>query len=85
MSFPSRPPNGRSGKAKQPKHCIPVRGMGDIASEQAHGWRQVDRSTSSAHLRMQDVHHSDVVTGFDETVGERRPDKTRPTSDEHRC
>ena len=59
--------------------------MGDIDGEQAHGWRQVDRLTSSVHLRMQGIHHSDVVTGFDETVSERGPDKTCPTSDEHRC
>jgi hypothetical protein len=59
--------------------------MGDVAGEQPHGWRQVDRSTSGVHLRVQDVHHSDVVAGCDETVRERGPNKACPTSDEHRC
>jgi hypothetical protein len=59
--------------------------MGDIAGEQPHRWRQVDRSSSSVHLRMQDVHHRDVVAGFNETVRERGPNKSCPTSDEHRC
>jgi len=73
------------GRTKQPKHRIAVRGMGDIASEQPDGWRQVDRSTSTVHLRMQDVHHSDVVTGFDKTAREGGPNESRAASDEHGC
>jgi hypothetical protein len=73
------------GRTKQPKHSIPVRGMGDIAGEQPHGWRQVERSTSGVHLRVEDVHDSDVVTVFDETVRERGPNESCPTSDEHGC
>ena len=57
--------------------------MGDIAGEQPHGWRQVDRCTFAMHLRVQDVHHSDVVTGFDETARERGPNESCPASDEH--
>ena len=72
------------GRTEQPKHSIPVRGMGDIAGGQAHGWRQVDPSTCGVHLRMQDVYHSDVVAGFDETVRERGPNESCPASDEHR-
>ena len=30
------------GRTKQPKHRIAVGGMGDIAGEQPHRWRQVD-------------------------------------------
>ena len=41
--------------------------------------------TSAVHLRVQDVHHSDVVAGFDETARERRPNESCPTSDEHGC
>jgi hypothetical protein len=37
------------------------------------------------HLLVQDVHDSDVVAGFNEAVRERGPDKSCPTSDEHRC
>jgi hypothetical protein len=73
------------GWTEQPKHSIPVRGMGDIAGEQPHGWRQVDRRTFAVHLRVQDVHHSYVITGFDETARQSRPDESCPTSDEHGC
>jgi hypothetical protein len=73
------------GRTKQPKHSIPVRGMGDIAGEQADRWRQVDRSTSTVHLRMQDVHHSDVVTGFDKTAREGGTNESSAASDEHGC
>jgi hypothetical protein len=59
--------------------------MGDIAREQRHGRWQLDRSTSGVHLRVQDVHYSDIVTGVDETARERAPDESRPTSDEHGC
>jgi hypothetical protein len=73
------------GRTEQPKHSIPVRGVGDIAGEQPRGWRQVDCSMSGVHLRVQDVHYSDVVTGFDETARESGPNKSCPTSDEHGC
>ncbi len=68
---------------EQPKHRIAVRGMGDIAGEQPHRWRQVDRRALAVHLRVQDVHHSDVVTGLDETARERGPNEPRPAGDEH--
>ena len=73
------------GRSEQPKHSIPVRGMGDIAGEQPHGWRQVDRCMFAVHLRVQDVHHSDVITGLDETARERGPNESCPASDEHGC
>jgi hypothetical protein len=75
------------GRTRQPKRSVAVRGMVASPVNKRTGWRQVDRLTSSVHLRMQDIHHSDVVTGFDETVGERGPDKTCSASDEdeHRC
>ena len=38
---------------------------------------------SGVHLRVQDVHHSDVVTGFDETVRQCRPNESCPASDKH--
>ena len=42
-------------------------------------------ATFAVHLRVQDVHHSDVVTGFDETARERGPNESCPASDEHGC
>ena len=48
------------------------------------GGRSIARRLA-VHLRVQDVHHSDVVTGFDETARERGPDESRPASDEHGC
>ena len=73
------------GWTEQPKHRIAVRGMGDIAGEQPHRWRQVDRCGFAMHLRVQDVHYSDVITGFDETARERGPNESCPASDEHGC
>jgi hypothetical protein len=59
--------------------------MNDIAGEKPHRWRQIDRSTAAVHLREQDIHHSDLVTGFDETARERGPNESCPTCNEHRC
>src|SRR5512144_1821941 len=73
------------GRTEQPKYSIPVRRMGDIAREQRHGRWQLDPSTPGMYLRVQDIHYSDVVTSFDETAHERRPDESRPTGDEHGC
>ena len=73
------------GRMDHPKHRIPVRRVGDISGKQPYGRRQVEGVTSSVHLRVQDVHHSDVVTGLDETVRERGPNESCPTSDEHGC
>ena len=40
----------------------------------------------AVHLRVQDVHHRDVVTGLDETARERGADESCSASDEHgRC
>jgi uncharacterized membrane protein len=73
------------GGTEQPKHGIPVGRMGDITGEEPHGWWQVDRSTCTVYLRVQDVHHSDVVTGFDEPARKGAPNKSCPTGDEHGC
>ena len=73
------------GWTEQPKHGIAVRGMGDIAGEQPHRWRQVDRCSFAVDLGVQDVHHSDVITGFDETARKRGPNESCPASDEHGC
>jgi hypothetical protein len=59
--------------------------MGDIAGEQAHGWRQVDRSTSTVHLRMQDIHNGDLVARFNETMRERGSNESCSASDKHGC
>ena len=38
---------------------------------------------SSVHLRVQDIHYSNVVTGLDETACECGPNESCPTGNEH--
>ena len=73
------------GWTKQPKNGIQVGRMGDIAGEEPHGRRQVDRRMFAVHLRVQDVHHGDVVARLDQTARECGPNESCPASDEHRC
>jgi tRNA isopentenyl-2-thiomethyl-A-37 hydroxylase MiaE len=70
-------------RPKQSKHSIAVGGMGDIAGEQLHGWRQIDRSVQAMHLRVQNIHHSDFVAGLHETARKRGPDESSTTGNEH--
>ena len=72
-------------RLKQPKHSIQVGCMRDVAGEQPHRWRQIDRRMIAVHLRVQDVHHSDVVAGTDETARKCGPDESCSASDEHGC
>ena len=72
-------------RLEQPKHRIQVGRMRDIAGKQVHGWRQIDRRMITVYLRMQDVHHSDVVAGIDETARECGPNESCSASDEYGC
>ena len=59
--------------------------MTSPVNNRTDGGRSIDLHLA-VYLRVQDVHHSDVVTGLDETARERGPDESRPASDEHgRC
>jgi hypothetical protein len=57
--------------------------MGDIAGEQPHSWRQIDRLRSGVHLRVQDIHHGDLVAGLDEAARKCGSNESRPAGNEH--
>ena len=59
--------------------------MSDVAGEQPHRWRQIDRRVIAVHLRVQDIYHRHVVAGIDQTAREGGPDESCPATDEHRC
>jgi hypothetical protein len=71
------------GRADQAEHRITIRGVGDIAGEHLHSWRQVDRSALAMHLRVQDVHDRDVIAGADEPARECGPDESCPAADKY--
>lgn len=70
-------------RTEQPKHGIPVGCVGDVAGEQPHGCRQIDGLTWGMHLRVQNIQHSDVITGLDQAARQRGPDESSSTSDKH--
>jgi hypothetical protein len=59
--------------------------MGHITGEQARGRRQIGRRTFAMHLRVQNIHNRDRVTGIDETARQRGPNESCPASDEYGC
>ena len=73
------------GRLEQSQHGITVGRMSDIAGEHPHRWRQIDRRMIAVHLRVQDVHYSDVVAGIDETARKCGPNESCAASDEHGC
>src|SRR5690349_11155071 len=72
-------------RAEQPKHSVPIGGVSDVPGEEPYRWRQVDPLTLPMHLRMQDVHHGDLITGVEEPARERTADESRTAGDKHGC
>jgi hypothetical protein len=57
--------------------------MNGIAGEKLHRRRHFNCVTSAVHLRMQVIHYSNVVTGFNKTITQRSPNESSATSYEH--